>query len=54
LATDTGTMLPSGLKRDPGESIFSLSRDAIRFIPMMGDMVISDGKGKVNIKWVKF
>jgi len=46
-------MLPSGLKRDPGDSIFSLSRDAIRLIPMMGDMVISDGMGKVNIKWVE-
>jgi hypothetical protein len=46
-------MLPSGLKRDPGDSIFSLSRDAIRLIPMMGDMVISDRKGKVNIKWVE-
>jgi len=53
LATDTETKPPSGLKRDPGESIFSLSRDAIRLIPMMGDMLLSDGKGKVNIKWVK-
>jgi hypothetical protein len=53
LATDTGTMLPSGLKRDPGDSIFSLSRDAIRLIPMMGDMLTSDGEGNGNIKWVQ-
>jgi hypothetical protein len=42
------------LKRDPGDSIFSLSRDAIRLIPMIGDMLISDGKGKANAKWVQF
>lgn len=39
-----GVMLPSVLKRDPGDSIFSLSREAIRLIPMIGDMLISDGR----------
>lgn len=43
-ATVTGMMPPSGLKRDPGESIFSLSREAIRLIPMIGDMLTSDGR----------
>jgi hypothetical protein len=43
-ATVMGVMLPSVLKRDPGDSIFSLSREAIRLIPMIGDMLISDGR----------
>jgi hypothetical protein len=51
--TGRGPMLPSGLKRHPGESIFSLSRDAIRLIPMIGDMLISDGR-KSYIKWDYF
>jgi hypothetical protein len=49
-ATGKGPMLPSGLKRHPGDSIFSLSRDAIRLIPMIGDMLISDGKN-MHVKW---
>jgi hypothetical protein len=48
-----GLMLLSGLKRHPGDSIFSLSRDAIRLIPMIGDMLISDGR-KTYIKWKLF
>jgi hypothetical protein len=43
-AIGRGPMLPSGLKRHPGDSIFSLSREAIRLIPMIGDMLISDGR----------
>jgi hypothetical protein len=44
--TVTGTMLLSGLKKDPGDSIFSLSLEAIRLIPMIGDMLISEGRKK--------
>jgi hypothetical protein len=53
-ATVTGTMLPSALKRDPGDSIFSLSRDAIRLIPMIGDMLISYGREKLMLDWCNF
>jgi hypothetical protein len=48
-ATGKRPMLLSGLKIHPGDSIFSLSRDAIRLIPMIGDMLISDGR-KTYIK----